>query len=274
MLGLTDAEQTEIAADQPTATEPASPSPSGDPPLPTATDAPEAQTGVQPVSPIPIEPTPLEPAPLTGKVPQELLQAVIEDLLGRIDASREAVVVDQAGAVTWRDGSLGCPQPGMMYTQALVPGYQIVLRVGEETFDYHASDGGYFVLCAPGMAEEPLPPGEGSVPQVEPGLETLIAQAKSDLAAKLSVGVDQIQVLEARGVVWPDASLGCPLPDMLYKQVPTDGALIRLQAEGQVYEYHSGGGRDPFLCEQPAKSQEDTLPPIDLLSLTPGSRDE
>ena len=162
--GPADAEQTEMATDQPAATEAVSPSPSGDSPLPTATDAPEAQTGVQPLSPIPIEITPSEPAPLTGEVPQDLLDAVIEDLLGRIDSSREAVVVDRAGAVTWRDGSLGCPQPGMMYTQALVSGYQIVLRVGEETFDYHASDGGYFVLCEGGLAEEPLPPGEGGVP--------------------------------------------------------------------------------------------------------------
>jgi hypothetical protein len=115
------------------------------------------------VSPIPIEITPQEPAPLTGEVPQDLLDAVIEDLLGRIDASREAVVVDRAGAVTWRDGSLGCPQPGMMYTQALVSGYRIILKVENVTYDYHASDGGYFVLCAPGMAEEPLPPGEGGL---------------------------------------------------------------------------------------------------------------
>ena len=161
--GPADAEQTEIATDQPMATEPASPSPSGDSPLPTPTEAPEAQTGVQPVSPIPIEITPSDPAPLTGEVPQDLLDAVIEDLLGRLDASREAIAVEKAQYVIWRDGSLGCPQPDMMYTMALVPGYQIVLRVGEGTFDYHAGDSGYFVLCEGGLAQEPLPPGEGGL---------------------------------------------------------------------------------------------------------------
>ncbi len=115
-------------------------------------------------SPPPTEQAPPpKPAPLTGEIPQDLLDAVFEDLLGRIDTSREAVVVDRAGAVVWRDGSLGCPQPGMMYTQALVPGYQIVLRVGEQTYDYHANDRGYFVLCEGGLAEEPLPPSEGGV---------------------------------------------------------------------------------------------------------------
>ena len=118
------------------------------------------------MSPIPIEITPQEPAPLTGEVPQDLLDAVIEDLLGRIDASREAVVVDQAGAVTWRDGSLGCPQPGMMYTQALVAGYRILLKVDDVTFDYHASNSGHFVLCDRGLAEDPLPPGDEGSPLV------------------------------------------------------------------------------------------------------------
>ena len=80
-------------------------------------------------------------------------------------------------------------------------------------------------------------------------MEDLVIQAKEDLADRLSIPVDQIEVLEATSVVWPDASLGCPQPDMRYKQVPVDGVLIRLQAKGQVYEYHSGGSRGLFLCQ-------------------------
>ena len=155
-------ESTEPTA-QPTETEFVSPLPPAQSPLPTPTIAPEAETGVQPVSPLPIEVAPQDPAPLTGEVPQDLLDAVFDDLVERIGADREAIVVERSGAVIWRDGSLGCPQPDMMYTQALVPGYQIVLRVGEATYDYHASDRGYFVLCDQGLAQEPLPPGDGGL---------------------------------------------------------------------------------------------------------------
>jgi len=73
-------------------------------------------------------------------------------------------------------------------------------------------------------------------------------QAQKDLAHRLSVPIDQIEVLEAKSVVWPDASLGCPQRGMRYKQVPVDGVLIRLQAHGQVHEYHGGGRRGLFLC--------------------------
>ena len=155
---------------QPPATEFTSPLPHGQSPLPTPTDATGAQTDGQPARPVELVPPgqdPSAPAPLTGEVPQDLLDAVFDDLLERLDADREAIAVEQAGVVIWRDGSLGCPQPGMMYTMALVPGYRIILRVGEETFDFHASERGHFVLCEGGLAEEPLPPSEGGGPLVD-----------------------------------------------------------------------------------------------------------
>jgi hypothetical protein len=129
----------------------------------------ETDTDGQPSGPVEIAPPGEDtgPAPLTGEVPQDLLDAVFDDLADRLGAGREAIGVEEAGSVVWRDGSLGCPQPGMMYTQALVPGYQIILAVGEETFDYHASERGHFVLCEEGLAEEALPPGSGGGPSVD-----------------------------------------------------------------------------------------------------------
>ena len=132
-------------------------------PLPTPTDV---TTGPVEIVP-PEQDTGSGTTPLTGEVPQDLLDEVFDDLAERLSTSWEAIAVEEAGAVVWRDGSLGCPQPGMMYTQALVPGYRIILAVGDETFDYHASERGYFVLCEGGLAQEPLPPGEGGDPLVD-----------------------------------------------------------------------------------------------------------
>ena len=39
---------------------------------------------------------------------------------------------------------------------------------------------------------------------------------------------------------------------MAYIQVQVEGALVRLRVNKDIYEYHSGGRRQPFLCEQPA----------------------
>jgi len=116
-------------------------------------------------------------------------------------------------------------------------------------------------------------PGTAAPPPIyDPVLQPLVSQAVADLAQRLSLEPTHIEVLEARAVVWPDASLGCPQPGMRYIQVPQDGALVRLQAAGQGYEYHSGGGCGLFLCEQSIKVKENP-PKLDLLPPTPSGED-
>ncbi len=83
----------------------------------------------------------------SGEVPQEMFDAVLGDLLTNTGETRAHVTLVKAEQVTWNDGSLGCPEPGVMYTQALIDGYQVVLSVGDKSYDYHLSDRGNFVLC-------------------------------------------------------------------------------------------------------------------------------
>jgi hypothetical protein len=107
---------------------------------------------------------------------------------------------------------------------------------------------------------------------VDASIQRLIDLAVADLAARLSIAATAITVLDATPMVWSDASMGCPQPGMAYAQVPQDGLLIRLQANGQIYNYHSGGDREPFLCVTVQKDPSQP-PQIDLLTLTPRSPD-
>ena len=50
---------------------------------------------------------------------------------------------------------------------------------------------------------------------------------------------ESILVESVEAVQWPDSSLGCPQPGMLYAQVVTPGYLIVLAVEDQTYEYHA-----------------------------------
>jgi hypothetical protein len=85
---------------------------------------------------------------------------------------------------------------------------------------------------------------------VDPSLAPFIDQAKMDLADRLAVDAGAITVMSAELVEWSDASLGCPEPDMVYAQIPTDGSLIVLLSGGIEYHYHTGGSvYTPFLCE-------------------------
>ena len=105
----------------------------------------------------------------------------------------------------------------------------------------------------------PSQPTEGDPTQMtqpvpivsDPGLQGLIEKAKEDLAQRLAVQVNEITLVEATSVVWPDSSLGCPQDGMVYAQVLTPGYLIRLQADQQEFEYHASRGTYIIYCENP-----------------------
>lgn len=102
---------------------------------------------------------------------------------------------------------------------------------------------------------------------IDPGLGSLVDLAIKDLANRLEVASTDIEVHSAVLVVWPDSSLGCPHPDMVYRQVPEDGSLIELSHGGKIYSYHTGGTRStPFLCAQPLKE----APPAGDIGLSGG----
>jgi hypothetical protein len=83
-------------------------------------------------------------------------------------------------------------------------------------------------------------------------LSGIIGIAVADLAEVLAIDAATVAVVLVEEVVWSDASLGCPQPDMAYPQVLTDGLRIVLEADGVLYDYRSGGTSDPVLCEQAA----------------------
>ena len=91
-----------------------------------------------------IEPVPVEDAspPIVGEAPTALMDAIKTDLATHTGADPSSFAVIRSESVVWNDGSLGCPQPGVMYTQAIVPGYWIVLDHDGTAYDYRASDTG------------------------------------------------------------------------------------------------------------------------------------
>jgi hypothetical protein len=96
---------------------------------------------------IPEKPGVGEETRVMNEIPVDLLEEIVADLMGRTGAARSAVGVLRSEQVVWPDGSLGCPQPGQLYTQALVNGYRVVLEQGGDRYDYRVTDRGYFFLC-------------------------------------------------------------------------------------------------------------------------------
>lgn len=251
--------------------------------IPTATTVPIQTPVPAPTeipTPLPVMPKPGDKAEQPAPEQPEVVQLAISALADMLRIDADEIAVQEVAPVEWNDASLGCPQPGMMYAQVITPGYRVVLAVDGKSYEYHTDRKQAAALCVTktentDTGEEETVTDETAVPTPQnPYLQNIVIAAKEDLADRLSISVDQVDLLEVHEVTWSDASLGCPQPGMHYAQVLQDGLLIRLSAKGQEYEYHSGGSSEPFLCEQPAKSLPDIgSKPIEILP-PPGSEND
>lgn len=115
--------------------------------------SPAASLPVRPSVSLDLPPTaPPSNAPITGEVPESVFLAIQQQLavdVPGVDLTKATVVTGEA--VEWSDGSLGCPEMGVLYTQVITPGYHVVISVDGVEYDYRATDAGQVRLCkAPG----------------------------------------------------------------------------------------------------------------------------
>jgi hypothetical protein len=96
-----------------------------------------------------------EPSPVQAKVPQGILEPILDKAAELAEVAREQLVMVRAEPAVWNDGSLGCPEPGMQYTQALVNGYWVIIEADGKKYDFRVGSGGSFRLCPPGQGQLP-----------------------------------------------------------------------------------------------------------------------
>jgi hypothetical protein len=82
-----------------------------------------------------------------------------------------------------------------------------------------------------------------------PEAQAVVRLAEEDLAGRLGLEPDQIELVSVQAVEWSDTSLGCPQPGMMYAQVITPGYRVTLEAEGQTYDYHTNQSDHVVLCQ-------------------------
>lgn len=109
------------------------------PPSPTSTSAPSKVSTPQPSDTI---------CPSCDSIEDQAREA----LANWLGISSEEIEVVQVEEVEWPDTSLGCPEPGMAYTQVIMQGCRITLEAAGETYEVHTG-GQRMVVCD----EENLP---------------------------------------------------------------------------------------------------------------------
>lgn len=94
--------------------------------------------------------TPEGSTPVSGDIDPGLkpfIDIAVADLAQRLSVAPTDVAVTSATLVEWPDGSMGCPQPGQVYTQVITDGSLIVLVANGRSYQYHAGGSVKPFLC-------------------------------------------------------------------------------------------------------------------------------
>lgn len=81
-------------------------------------------------------PQPVDPT----EVGQQVAAALVH-IIDELDIEPASVTIVNVEPKLWPDASLGIPEPGVAYVQALTPGYVIQLQAGGRTFTVHTGPG-------------------------------------------------------------------------------------------------------------------------------------
>ncbi len=133
--------------------------------------------------------------------------------------------------MTWPDGCLGVAQPDELCTQALAPGYRVVVEANDTRYVFHTDESGLQVRAAPMITEEPA----------------VVTLLRDLVAGQLGISADAVQVISVRAVDWPDACLGVQIPNLVCAQVLTPGYKIVLDVQGRRVTYHTDATGDSIL---------------------------
>lgn len=200
--------------------------------------------GVQPEQTPVTQPT-NTPAVAVPEEAQELVRTAREALAERLNQAEDTIELVDVKSIEWPTAAMGCPQPDKMYAQVVTPGYIVRLKTDGTVHEAHVSERGQVALCDLGEKET-------MGMNVPSAAEPVVKAARRDLASRVDVEVEDVQIVTFESVEWSDSSLGCPEPGKMYLQVITPGYRVVFQAKGQTYEYHTDRGNRAVLCEKGA----------------------
>jgi len=98
------------------------------------------------------------PVVVPDAIPVAIFESVLAEAARLSGDPADEIATVRAEPAVWPDGSLGCPRPDEMYTQALVDGYWVVLEADGVPYDFRVRSDGTFKLCPQSESTDPAGP--------------------------------------------------------------------------------------------------------------------
>ena len=147
------------------------------------------------------------------------------------------------------EGAGGYPYPGSS-TWPISP-VEALLPTGYPEITVVAPSGevnpGELTPVAPNLTPQVMPsPGRpgGSTPQLSRFTEAIAR----DLGQQIGVAAEDIRLVSAEPVVWPNGALGCPMEGTDYIEMQIQGLRLTFEADGNLYTFHTDGNSNYVFC--------------------------
>lgn len=91
--------------------------------------------------------TPLPPVVTPSPEAAPVANLVLQDASQRLGVPVDQLRLERLDPRQWPDSALGCPQPGLLYSQIVTPGYIMLVAGAGKQLEYHTDMHTHIALC-------------------------------------------------------------------------------------------------------------------------------
>lgn len=192
----------------------------------------------------------IEQPATADRLPRHIARQVRRDLARRLNISHRQLSVVRYSRQTWSDSCLGLGGIAELCAQALVPGWQIELTNGEQTWTYHTDETGQTMR----LQEQPTQREDGDLPEAV--ADRILDSASDDSGVSESA----LTLAEAQQRTW-DGCLGITEPDSACTKIALLGWQVVVTTEGNSWVYHSDADGSEIRLNETASLPNSTIVP-------------
>ncbi len=187
-----------------------------------------------------------------NRLPRPVANAVLRDLARRQGVLTRQLQIIDYNQQTWRNGCLELPKSDEFCTQALIPGWRIVVSNGKENWIYHTNNNGRSLrLASANTASENLPD------KLPASVKNAVLQAAS---RHLQQPISQLIISKAQQQTWKNGCLELANADEFCTQALVPGWRVVVGAVDQTLVYHTNQTGSALRLNE--KASNTTLAPV------------
>ncbi|MBD2510378.1 hypothetical protein H6G91_24375 [Nostoc muscorum FACHB-395] len=189
-----------------------------------------------------------------NRLPRPVAKAVLRDLARKQGIFTSQLQIIDYSQQTWRNGCLELPQSDEICTQALVPGWRIVVSNGKQNWVYHTNNNGRSLRLASANT-----PSNNLPDELPASVKNAVLQAAS---RRLQQPISQLTIIQAQQQTWRNGCLELANVDELCTQALVSGWRVVVGAVDQTLVYHTNQTGSAVRLNQ--KANEGTLAPVQI----------